>query len=258
MEKTFSQNEALDMLGKMNVKFAQQNLVYYAQQGDLNKVELLLCAGLNPNEAWINEKKESRYPLHNTCEYGQVELVKMIELLLKNGANVNLQNEKGETALVVATQSAKMNIAKILIESGADVNIKTKDKINALYVAQKKKNAELIELLKKNGAEELTEQEKKSFEKTQKAVKILTGIILIGILWFCIHIFQVGSSHATSPGSSSSSSSAEHTCGYCNKTFTGNGWNTIDGEQFEQTSWTGYGYCSQKCAYDAQPAKWKH
>jgi len=80
------------------------------------------------------------------------------------------------------------------------------------------------------------------------------------IIWICIIAF-IGNflpdKHSSS-SSYSSSSTGEHKCGYCNATFSGNGWSTVGGEQFEQTSWTGYGYCSKKCAYDSQPSRWKN
>lgn len=57
---------------------------------------------------------------------------------------------------------------------------------------------------------------------------------------------------------SSPSSSSIHTCGYCNASFSGNGWSTVGGEQFQKSSWSGYGYCSKKCAWESQPNKWKY
>lgn len=257
MEQKITQQEALDMLAKMNVGFGEQNLIYYAQEGDYNKVELLLKAGVNPNKSWRNEKqKKNIYSLHNTAGFGET---KMVKLLLDSDADINLLDEKGESALIYAIQNNKIDTVKILIENGANVNHKTKDNINPLYVATKKKNNEIIELLKKAGAQEMTAQEIKSYERTQGAVKIITAIILIGIVWFIVHAVNSGSSSSSSSGSSSSSSSSsgQHNCGYCNTSFSGNGWSTVGGEQFQQSSWSGYGYCSKKCAYDSQPRKWK-
>ena len=57
---------------------------------------------------------------------------------------------------------------------------------------------------------------------------------------------------------SSPSSSSMHTCGYCNASFSGNGWSTVNGEQFQQSSWSGYGYCSKSCAWESQPRRWKY
>lgn len=68
-----------------------------------------------------------------------------------------------------------------------------------------------------------------------------------------------GNYHSPNSGySSGSSSSGQHNCGFCGKSFSGNGWSTVGGEQFQQSSWSGSGYCSKSCAYDSQPAKWKY
>lgn len=255
MENNLTQKEALEMLEKMNVSFGEQNLIYYAQEGDYNKVELLLKAGVNPNKSWRNEKqKKNIYVLHNTAGFGES---KMVKLLLDSDADINLLDEKGESALIYAIQNNKTETVKILIERGANINHKTKDNINPLYVATKKKNNEIIELLKNAGAQELTAQEIKSYERSQVAVKIITFAIIIGIVWFFIHVGGKNSSSSSSSGSSSGSSTGTHTCGQCGNSFSGNGWSTVGGEQFQQSSWSGYGYCSKKCAYDSQPSKWK-
>jgi hypothetical protein len=64
-------------------------------------------------------------------------------------------------------------------------------------------------------------------------------------------------SDSSGSSSSSSYSSGSHTCGDCGTSFSGNGWNTVGGEQYQQSSWNGFGYCSKRCAYNAQPSNWK-
>ncbi|MCW3101701.1 MAG: hypothetical protein JWO09_141 [Bacteroidetes bacterium] len=94
---------------------------------------------------------------------------------------------------------------------------------------------------------------KESVIKTLKRYSIVGffGVLILGGL-----IYRGINGPATA-SSSTSSDSGEHKCGLCNASFSGNGWSTVGGEQFEQTSWSGYGYCSKKCAYDSQPARWK-
>ena len=57
--------------------------------------------------------------------------IKRVESLIKSGVDLNIQNNKGETALIIATRYAYMNIIYKLIEAGADWNI-TKDKDNTI------------------------------------------------------------------------------------------------------------------------------
>ncbi len=65
----------------------------------------------------------------------------------------------------------------------------------------------------------------------------------------------------TSYGSSSSRYSGggkQHTCTQCGRSYTGIGWTTVGGEQYQPSSDPGYDQCcSKSCAWDSQPAKWK-
>ena len=49
MENNITQKEALEMLKQMDISAVPQNLVFYSQEGDENKVALLLKGGVNPN-----------------------------------------------------------------------------------------------------------------------------------------------------------------------------------------------------------------
>lgn len=256
-EQNLSQGDALDMLAKMDIAFSEQNLIYYAQEGDFNKTELLLVAGINPNKTWRNEKqKKNVYALHNTSGFGDP---KMVQLLLEGGADVNLLDEKGISALIYAVEKNKTESVKILIDAGANVNLRTKDNLNPLYYAMKNKNGEIIDLLKSHGAEEMSAKEIKSYVRIQRASVIITIIVFGAIFWFIVRSCNNSSSSSSSDstGTSTESSSESHTCGQCGNTFSGNGWQTVGGEQYQPTSWSGYGYCSKQCAFDSQPNKWK-
>lgn len=63
---------------------------------------------------------ESDLALMKAARKGHTEVVKT---LLENGANINAQDEDGETALIVAAQNGHTETVKILLENGADVNI---------------------------------------------------------------------------------------------------------------------------------------
>jgi hypothetical protein len=50
---------------------------------------------------------------------------------------------------------------------------------------------------------------------------------------------------------------SRETCLECGKLISGDGWSTIDGEQFQNSN-SGYNfYCSKQCAYNSQPNRWK-
>lgn len=93
MESTTTQKEAFDMLKQMDIAVIQQNLVHYSGSGaNPNVLQLLLKAGLTPNQSWTSEKGNIFYPLLNAVENGTAETV---GILLNNGADVNILVIKG-------------------------------------------------------------------------------------------------------------------------------------------------------------------
>ena len=90
-------------------------LVLYAASGDLHLVDLLLCAGADPNV--INNVFPCNTPLSAAARNGHPIVIKK---LLSKGADVNYQNKDGKTALDFAIEnSVKPNIIKLLKEAGA-------------------------------------------------------------------------------------------------------------------------------------------
>jgi len=80
----------------------------------------------------------------------------MVKYLISNGANVNLKDSEGKTALLWASSNSLEN-AKILIANGAKVNEPANDGMTpflqtTLGVSSGKVPIEMCELLRKNGA----------------------------------------------------------------------------------------------------------
>ena len=62
----------------------------------------------------------------------------VVKLLLANGADVNAQNNNGDSALTRATLNGHLEIVKLLLTNGADVNAQdtdgdTSDQERSLY-----------------------------------------------------------------------------------------------------------------------------
>ena len=69
-------------------------------------------------------------------KHGKADLV---ELLLNNGAAVNLQDSEGSTALIYAVEHGSLNIVKLLLtKSECDVNIA--DNVNRFFFLLKTPN----------------------------------------------------------------------------------------------------------------------
>lgn len=241
MEKQkLTQKEALEMLQQMNALCVSQNLIWYAGQGDLNKVELLLIGGLNPDTPWVDQQNKQFYALPEAIKVGNI---KMIELLLAYGANINLLIGS-DTPLIHAIENGQTDVAKFLIEKGADLNIMNSAKVNALYIAQRKKNNTIIELLKKAGAHEMTAEELKTHGKKKLTGRISLVIGVVVLIFFA----KMCSDKYESSHSSGGSGSVNHTCTYCGKSYSHSGYYHIESSCEQYGKDPGFdAHCSNKC-----------
>jgi len=86
--------------------------------------------------------------LHYAVNMNKPEIVQM---LLEKGANPNMQNKDGETALHRASV-AQPEIVKMLLEKGANPNLQDKLGWAALYWAVRMANSEIVQMLLEKGA----------------------------------------------------------------------------------------------------------
>ena len=148
-----------------------------ANNNDL--VELLLKHGLSANAKTV----EGDIPLHLCCDIDAAKLliangslvdvkndggitpllrcvysglISLVEYLLKIGADVNAQNNNGETALhylgLVGRASNHYDIVKLLLDYDININIKDKTSKTAIHNACQSANVGIARLLIKNGA----------------------------------------------------------------------------------------------------------
>ena len=59
----------------------------------------------------------------------------MAKLLLENGAQVDLQQNDGWSALMLASRCGHCEVAKLLLENGAQVDLQQNDRSSALISA---------------------------------------------------------------------------------------------------------------------------
>jgi ankyrin repeat protein len=125
--------------------------------GNIEIIKLFLSKGLEINEAsgggWsplmtaINEAYSGKvFPNGND---------EVIRFLLGNGASVNYQDVKGETALMLAVESdsdSNAEIIRLLIEHGADINLRNSEGETALDKAIDYGNKTAADYLIANGA----------------------------------------------------------------------------------------------------------
>jgi hypothetical protein len=155
--------------------FAQQKSIFdVARNGTLNEIEQLYTN----NKNCINEINEYGFSaLILACYKGNSEVAKFLiekksnldyvsdegtalmaavvreknelaKSLLENGANPNLTNLQGTTALMYATQFKNIELVKLLLQYKADKTIVNKDQKTAFEFAVFSNNEEIINLLK--------------------------------------------------------------------------------------------------------------
>ncbi|XP_053383686.1 uncharacterized protein LOC128549926 [Mercenaria mercenaria] len=71
----------------------------------------------------------------------------IVEALIKAGADVNIQDEKGNTALHLAAEWGNSRCVKVLTEADADVNVQNNDGCTALHLASRSDITALTEAL---------------------------------------------------------------------------------------------------------------
>jgi ankyrin repeat protein len=121
--------------------FGQTPLYYAVERGDQKAVKLLLAKGAVAGSCL--EALLSKAGKWNKA---------IIELLIANGANVNVQTSNGITMLLYALQEGKLDMAKILLNHNINVNAHTKNGMTALHYAASKGDQEIIRILIAKGA----------------------------------------------------------------------------------------------------------
>lgn len=75
----------------------------------------------------------------------------MVKLLLKFGADPNLQDNEGETPLFKAVKWHHHNIVKTLLEAGADFNLPNNDGVTPKMIAIEDDDTYVVDLMEQYG-----------------------------------------------------------------------------------------------------------
>lgn len=117
---------------------------------DIKLAEKLIRWGANPN--LIIDKNQETSALMFASIYGYTEMVK---LLIENGADVNLRDKNGATALTSSAWAGNADIVEILIKNKADINAKHNIGRTALWFAVAQNHSDVVEIIKKYGGKDL-------------------------------------------------------------------------------------------------------
>ena len=109
-------------------------------------VELLTASNANGNRHAMSDND-----FYALCENGTAQ---QIETAIKNGANLNVRNNSGITALMRVAHGNSPEAVSVLLRNGADVNATSNNGTTALMLAAlNNTNTEVISILLQNGAD---------------------------------------------------------------------------------------------------------
>jgi uncharacterized protein len=122
---------------------ADVNALFRATEaGDVEKVQSLLDSGVDINE----RNKFGSFAINSAAVKNNMTLLR---LFIEKGADVNVQNWSGDTALICATKYAggQKETVKLLLEAGANVELQDEDGKTALDYAKEKGHLDAVALL---------------------------------------------------------------------------------------------------------------
>ena len=118
-----------------------------AKAGNATECDQLLADGASPDSV---DEKYCNTPLMWASMRGFAETV---ELLLAKGANSELQNSDGWTALVAAVWYGHAGVCRALLEHGVSVNVTAVNEVPMVVVAAMQGNRQVLKLLLNHGAQ---------------------------------------------------------------------------------------------------------
>lgn len=112
-------------------------------------------------KALVDEQDKDGYTaLHHAVYLNQYKLV---EILLKNNANISIRNKFDQTPLDIAISQGHVEVVKFLLGNKADNKTKNKLGRNALHLSILAKNREITELLLKEHQYPVNEQDQEGY-----------------------------------------------------------------------------------------------
>jgi ankyrin repeat protein len=147
----------------------------------------ILKNGINVNNS---NNRNGQMPLMFATSIGRAD---MVEILINNGAEVNITDNEGMTALMYAVKNGHLAIAKSLLDQGANVNIKNNNGQTALDLVDKENGEDnwFLKTLLKHEANRNTKETSKEIVSV-KLVPKETDNVDKGIIYWTKETDSIG------------------------------------------------------------------
>ncbi len=149
----------LDEAEKLINEMSEQGLARTDKEGNIEN-----------NINWVD--KYNQTVLHHASSNGNI---KIVEHLLKNGADVNLKDDSDITALQLAVLDNHKDVVAVLLKNNADPNVKGYSGLTALHIAAENGNIEILTQLIESGGNAKAVNDHKSSVMHSVAVGIIEG-----------------------------------------------------------------------------------
>jgi len=127
-------------------------IVYAAAKGFVDIVESLLGTGININQRYGNDLTLLMWSAGYSNDVPPVDAGKMIRLLLDHEAELDFQDNRGWSAMMVAAKMGHSHVVDILIKAGADIHVEAGDGQTAAKLARASGYLDTLALLNAAGA----------------------------------------------------------------------------------------------------------
>jgi ankyrin repeat protein len=114
--------------------------------GSLELVHALLSKGANPNIQ--NDNGDTALMIASSKLVLHTNFIPVMNALIAGGANLNIQNINGITALMAAVEIGDVEYVRVLLRAGADVNLRDEDGDTAEMIAVRERHFDIVNLLR--------------------------------------------------------------------------------------------------------------
>lgn len=135
-----SARAAPDSTPGQNIKLPDNDMIEAARNGDVAGIRDAIMHGIPVDDGGIDFVPA----IVVATDYNHLAAVKY---LLQRGANPNRKARDGRTALAVAAQAGRSNIATVLLENGADPNLVAQNSDTPLFIAVRAHRTAVVQLL---------------------------------------------------------------------------------------------------------------